>query len=254
MRNLFSRSVLPLSLTGALATGLIFGVFGLAQRVLALTEEEIASKLTQIPVFMILDAQGEHLKAVSQADENVQAPIVFLDGETAAGVLAQVQEGGQDAQIEVVDLATVYRESAEGQEPAPLLYFPIRDELAAAVEIEPEFQGVPLFIPRRGETNAYLPFVQGEEVSLPMFFSREDLQTYVDWVFESDPAGAEEIVVEVVSLEWLLAAMASSENQEMDEQLSQVRLFPSSDVLEFINTIREQQSGASEGGAGEAAQ
>jgi hypothetical protein len=44
-----------------------------------------------------------------------------------------------------------------------------------------------------------------------MFFSREDLQTYIDWVFEDNPAGAEEIVVEVVSLEWLLAAMAASE-------------------------------------------
>ncbi|NJL46834.1 MAG: hypothetical protein HC929_04165 [Leptolyngbyaceae cyanobacterium SM2_5_2] len=254
MSKLFYRAGLSLSLTSALAGGLVLGLFGLAQRALALTDEEIASKLTQIPVFMILDAQGEHLKAVSQTDEDVQAPVVFLDGETAAGVLAQVQEGGQEAQIEVVDLATVYRESADGEESTPLLYFPIRNELAAAVEIEPEFQGVPLFIPRRGETNAYLPFVQGEEVSLPMFFSREDLQTYVDWVFESDPAGAEEIVVEVVSLEWLLAAMASSENQEMDEQLSQVRLFPSSDVLEFINTIREQQSGGAEGNSGEAAQ
>jgi|GEM_PF-744619 nickel transport protein len=254
MSKLFSRAGLPLSLTGALASGLVFGVFGLAQSALALSAEEIAGKLNQIPVFMILDAQGEHLKAVSETDENVQAPVVFLDGETAAGVLVQVQEGGQDAQIEVVDLGTIYRETADSDEPAPLLYFPIRDELAAAVEIEPEFQGVPLFIPRRGETNAYLPFVQGEEVSLPMFFSREDLQTYVDWVFESDPAGAEEIVVEVVSLEWLLAAMAAGENEEMDEQLSQVRLFPSSDVLEFINTIREQQSGASEGNSGEAAQ
>jgi nickel transport protein len=248
MSKLFSRSLLPLSLTGALAGGLLFGVFGLAQRALALTAEEIAAKLNQIPVFMILDAQGEHLKAISESDENVQAPVVFLDGQTAAGVLSQVEEGGQEAQIEVVDLGTVYREVAGTEETAsPLLYFPIREELAAAVELQPNFQGVPLFIPRRGESNSYLPFVQGEEVSLPMFFSREDLQTYVNWVFEDNPAGASEIVVEVVSLEWLLAAMASSEDQAMDEQLSQVRLFPSTDVLEFINTIREQQAPATGG-------
>jgi hypothetical protein len=247
MSKLFSRSLLPLSLTGALAGGLLFGVFGLAQRALALTAEEIAAKLNQIPVFMILDAQGEHLKAISESDENVQAPVVFLDGPTAAGVLSQVEAGGQEAQIEVVDLGTVYQQVAGTAAPAPLLYFPIRDELAAAVELQPNFQGVPLFIPRRGESNSYLPFVQGEEVSLPMFFSREDLQTYVNWVFEGNPTGANEIVVEVVSLEWLLATMASSENQEMDEQLSQVRLFPSTDVLEFINTIRERQAPATGG-------
>lgn len=241
MRRLFPRAGLSLSLAGAVAGGMMLGMFGFAQRAWALTAAQIADRLAQIPVFMILDAQGEHLKAVSQTDENVQAPVVFLDGATAAAVLTQVEAGGQQAQIEVVDLGSVYRQLANSDGVAPLLYFPIREEMAAAVEIEPQFQGVPLFIPRRGESNAYLPFVQGDEVSLPMFFSRDDLQTYVDWVFEDNPAGAAEIVVEVVSLEWLLAAMAASDDSTTDNQFSQVRLFPSTDVLEFINTIRERQ-------------
>jgi nickel transport protein len=242
MRNLFPRAGLSLPLAGAIAGGVMLGMFGLTQRAWALTAEQIAERLAQIPVFMILDAQGEHLKAVSQTDEAVQAPVVFLDGPTAAAVLSQVEEGGQEAQIEVVDLGSIYREVANSDGVAPLLYFPIRNEIEVAVTIEPEFQGVPLFIPRRGDSNAYLPFVQGDEVSLPMFFSREDLQTYIDWVFEDNPAGAEEIVVEVVSLEWLLAAMAASEDSDADNQFSQVRLFPSTDVLEFIDTIREQQT------------
>jgi nickel transport protein len=242
MRNLFPRAGLSLPLAGAVAGGVMLGMFGLTQRAWALTAEQIAERLAQIPVFMILDAQGEHLKAVSQTDEAVQAPVVFLDGPTAAAVLSQVEEGGQEAQIEVVDLGSIYREVANSDGVAPLLYFPIRNEIEVAVAIEPEFQGVPLFIPRRGDSNAYLPFVQGDEVSLPMFFSREDLQTYIDWVFEDNPAGAEEIVVEVVSLEWLLAAMAASEDSDADNQFSQVRLFPSTDVLEFIDTIREQQT------------
>lgn len=241
MRRLFPRIGVPLSLASAVAGGLMLGMFGVAQRAWALTADQIASKLTQIPVFMILDANGEHLKAVSESDENIQAPVVFLDGQTAASVLAQVEADGQQAQIEVVDLASVYQDMANADGVAPLLYFPIRDEVAEAVEIQPEFQGVPLFIPRRGEANAYLPFVQGDEISLPMFFSREDLQTYVDWVFEEDPAGAEDIVVEVVSLEWLLASMAASEDTTTDNQFSQVRLFPSTDVLEFIDMVREQQ-------------
>lgn len=241
MRKLFPRASLSLSLVGAVAGGLMLGAFGLAQQAWALTAEQIANKLTQIPVFMILDADGEHLKAVSQIDGDVQAPVVFLDGETAAAVLSQVEASGQQAQIEVVDLGSVYRELADSAGVAPLLYFPIREEMAVAVEIEPEFQGVPLFIPRRGDSNAYLPFVQGDEVSLPMFFSRDDLQTYIDWVFEDNPAGAAEIVVEVVSLEWLLAAMAADEDTTENNQFNQVRLFPSTDVLEFINVIRERQ-------------
>ncbi|MEB3291067.1 MAG: Tic22 family protein [Leptolyngbya sp.] len=230
-----------LSLAGAVAGGVALGLFGIAQQALALTAEQIASKLTQIPVFMILDEQGEHLKAVSESDPTVQAPVVFLDGPTAAAVLSQVEAGGQDAQIEIIDLASVYRSLADSNGEAPLLYFPIRDEVAAAVEIEPQFQGVPLFVPRRANSNAYLPFVQGDEISLPMFFSREDLQTYVDWVFEDNPAGAEEIEVEVMSLEWLLTAMAASEDTTENNQFNQVRLFPSSEVLDFIETVRQQR-------------
>ncbi|QQE64102.1 hypothetical protein GFS31_07800 [Leptolyngbya sp. BL0902] len=241
MRKLFPGMGVSLSVVRAVAGGLALSLVGMAQQAWALTAEQIASKLTQIPVFMILDAQGERLKAVSETDANVQAPVVFLDGPTAAAVLNQVEANGQDAQIEVVDLGSVYREMADSNGVAPLLYFPIRSEVTAAVAIQPEFQGVPLFVPRRANSNSYLPFVQGDEVSLPMFFSREDLQTYVNWVFEDNPAGAQDIEVEVMSLEWLLAAMADSDDTTTNNQFNQVRLFPSSDVLEFIETIRQRQ-------------
>lgn len=246
MHKLFPRVGLSLSLTSAVVGGLALGVLGWVQQAWALTADQIADKLNQIPVFMILDAQGEYLKAVSQTDASIQVPVVFLDGQTAVAVLAQVEAGGQEAQIEVVALGSVYRELANSEGVAPLLYFPIRDEVATAAALQPAFQGVPLFIPRRGESNAYLPFVQGDEVSLPMFFSREDLQTYVDWVFEDDPAGAETIIVEVVSLEGLLASMANSDDTTDNNQFNQVRLFPSSNVLEFLDAVREHQTQATQ--------
>ncbi len=77
-----------------------------------------------------------------------------------------------------------------------------------------------------------------------MFFSRQDLQTYVDWVFKDNPTGAQEIVVEVRSLEWLLAAMANTTDQAMSQQLGQVKLFPSTEVLKFLDTVRTQQQGS----------
>ncbi|MEB3314338.1 MAG: Tic22 family protein [Cyanobacteriota bacterium] len=208
---------------------------------LAMTTTEIAAELNQVPVFLIRDAEGEHLKAVSEADPNLQAPLVFLDGQSAAGVLQQIEAEGQEAKIEVVDLGTVYQQSAADGTAGPLLYWPIRAELEAATALQPNFQGVPLFVPRRGQTESYLPFIQGEEVSLPMFFSRQDLQTYVNWVFEDNPAGAQEIVVEVRSLEWLLATMASTTDQSMSQQLEQVKLFPSTEVLRFLESVRTQQ-------------
>jgi nickel transport protein len=237
MAKRFLRSLLGVSWLGSLGA-LAMGVVSPA---LAMTTAEIAAELNQIPVFLIRDAQGESLKAVSESDPNLQAPLVFLDGQSAAGVLQRVEAEGQQAKIEVVDLGTVYQQSAEDGTAGPLLYLPIRTELTAATELQSDFEGVPLFVPRRGQTDAYLPFIQGEEVSLPMFFSRQDLQTYVDWVFEDNPAGAQEIVVEVRSLEWLLATMASTTDQSMSQQLGQVKLFPSTEVLKFLESVRTQQ-------------
>ncbi|MFZ4640211.1 MAG: Tic22 family protein [Nodosilinea sp.] len=239
MANLFFRSLLRLSLTGALAGGLSW--LGFSSRALALTTDQIVTKLNQIPVFMVHDAQGEQLKAISESDQKVQAPVVFLDGPTAAEVVQRLQSQGQQAKIDVVDLGTIYQQSAADGTAGPLLYFPINTELTTAEKLQPGFKGVPLFIPRRGQTDSYLPFVQGNQVSLPMFFSRDDLQTYLDWVFKDNPNGAKEIVVEVRSLEWLLGAMAAAKDTTMNNQLQQIRLFPSTKVLDFLNTIQTQQ-------------
>ena len=70
---------------------------------------------------------------------------------------------------------------------------------------------------------------------------RSDLQTYLDWVFKDNPNGAKEIVVEVRSLEWLLGAMAAAKDTTMNNQLEQIRLFPSTKVLDFLHTIQSQQ-------------
>ncbi|MBU6228278.1 MAG: hypothetical protein KGQ93_01115 [Cyanobacteria bacterium REEB459] len=239
MANLFFRSPLSLSLMGALVSGLSW--LGVCPRALALTTDQIVAKLNQIPVFMVHDAKGEQLKAVSETDQKVQAPVVFLDGPTAAQVVQRLQSQGQQAKIDVVDLGSIYKQSAADGTAGPLLYFPINTELTTAEKLQPGFKGVPLFIPRRGQSDSYLPFVQDNQVSLPMFFSRDDLQTYLNWVFKDNPNGAKEIVVEVRSLEWLLGAMAAAKDTTMNNQLQQIRLFPSTQVLDFLNTIQTQQ-------------
>ena len=54
----------------------------------------------------------------------------------------------------------------------------------------------------------------------------------------------EEISVQVLSLEWLLNAMLENDDPELDAQLEQIRLFPSTEVLDYI---RSQQEGTTEG-------
>jgi len=102
-----------------------------------------------------------------------------------------------------------------------------------------------LFIARQGTDGPYLTINEEDgEASLPMFFSRDDLQTLLDRYAETNADAVEEISVQVLSLEWLLNAMLENDDPELDAQLEQIRLFPSTEVLDYI---RSQQEGTTEG-------
>ncbi len=238
------RRLLPLSLVSTLVGGSLLGTSlftpGMAW---ALSEEAIVEKLQQVPVFIILNSEGQPLTAAaSTADaEEVKVPVVFIDGETAETFLAQAQTEDESAQVALVDLGTLYQETILSEEgTTPLLYFPMDEELAVANELQSDFRGVPLFIARQGTDGPYLTINQDGEASLPMFFSREDLQTLLDRYAETNGDAVDDISVQVLSLEWLLNTMSENDDPELDAQLEQIRLFPSTEVLDYI---RSQQGG-----------
>jgi len=242
MRQLFSSILRPLPLLAALVSGSLLGgglVMPLPAE--ALGEEAIVDKLEQVPVFIILNSDGQPLTAAAEVNnQEIKVPVVFIDGEAAEEFLTRARQEDPSAQVALVDLGTLYQETVlNSNEQVPLLYLPIGDELDAALQLESNFQGVPLFIARQGAEGPYLTITQDGEAALPMFFSRNDLQTLLNRYRETNAEAAREVVIQVLSLEWLLATMASSNDPALDAQLDQVRLFPSTEVLNFI---RSQQS------------
>jgi len=243
------RKLLPLSLASALVGSSLMGLSPLgSEPAWALSDEAIVTKLQQVPVFIILNAEGQPLTAAAENDaaEEMKVPVVFIDGETAASFLSGAQAEDGSAQVALVDLGTLYEETIlNEEEPTPLLYFPNDEEVEAATSLESDFRGVPLFIARQGTDGPYLTINEEDgEASLPMFFSRDDLQTLLDRYAETNADAVEEISVQVLSLEWLLNAMLENDDPELDAQLEQIRLFPSTEVLDYI---RSQQEGTTEG-------
>lgn len=238
MKTLF-RSLSVGALTALSLAGL--GAFA-SLPAAALTEEQIIGKLEQVPVFLILNSDGQPLtaSATGENEAEVKVPVVFLDNETAETFLSRAQEEDAEAGLALIDLGTLFQETQSPEGPAPLMYFPEEDELAAAATIQADFRGVPLFFARRGEDGPYLTLtLDNGEASLPMFFSRSDLQVLLDRYTEENPGEATAIAVEVMSLEWLLAAMSSNDDPDLNEQLDQVRLFPSSEVLQYLQSLQE---------------
>lgn len=239
-----SHLIRPLPLLAALVSGTLLGS-GLAvpMPAEALDESVIVDKLEQVPVFIILNADGQPLTAAAEVNsQEVKVPVVFLDGEAAASFLNRAREEDPSAVIALVDLGTLFQETVlDEEDQTPLLYLPNDQERNAALSIESDFQGVPLFMARQGQDGPYLTITQDGETALPMFFSRNDLQTLLDRYRETNAAASNDIVVQVLSLEWLLAVMANSNDPALDAQLRQVRLFPSTEVLNYIRSQQPAQ-------------
>lgn len=223
-------------MTALVSGSLLGGSLAMPLPAAALGEEAIVDKLEQVPVFVILNSDGQPLTAAAEVDDQeVKVPVVFIDGAAAEEFLTRAREEDPSAEVALVDLGTLYQETVLGdEEKVPLLYLPIGDELDTAIALQSNFQGVPLFIARQGADGPYLTINQDGQTSLPMFFSRNDLQTLLDRYGESNAEAAADIVVQVLSLEWLLATMTSNSDPELDAQLQQVRLFPSTEVLNYI--------------------
>ncbi|WP_017299608.1 Tic22 family protein [Nodosilinea nodulosa] len=253
MRKLFSSILRPLPLVTALVSGsLLGGNLVLPLPAFALGEDAIVNKLEQVPVFIILNSDGQPLTASAEVDnQERKVPVVFIDGEAAHEFLARAQQEDPSAEVALVDLGTLYKETVlSHDEQTPLLYLPIGNELETATQLESNFQGVPLFIARQGADGPYLTINQDGKTSLPMFFSRNDLQTLLDRYEENNADAANNIVIQVLSLEWLLATMTNNSDPALDAQLEQVRLFPATEVL---NYIRNQESGGAPAGGAPAA-
>ncbi|WP_008317772.1 Tic22 family protein [Leptolyngbya sp. PCC 6406] len=226
------------------ALGLIGGTFlGAAtvnpQAVLALSDEEIVEKLSTVPVFMIVDAEGRSLTASvdSGNSQEVSVPIVFISGPSAEAFLAQAEAENaaiaETGQVAILSLGALYQEaSTQLSNGQALFYVPTSESLAAASAIAEgqEFNGVPLFTAVSLENGQYLLTADGV---LPVYFSLADLQASITPLFESNPELRDVIGVEVLTLEGLIQGMESN-NPELDQLLELVRFVPDSATVQYL--------------------
>lgn len=205
---------------------------------LALTEEQILDKLVGVPVFLIVNGEGQSLTASVSTDSNVQVPIVFIDSAEAQAFIEQAEESeaefAGDARIAVLPLSDVYAEASEQLEDGGnLVYIPSSESISTVSQLlDREIDGVPLFAAIDLDNEQYL-LTQNNQ--LPMFFSLRDLQSQVATLIEADPELEESIGVEVISFELILANM-SSEDPELNEFLELIQFIPSSQTLRAIQS------------------
>lgn len=206
----------------------------------ALTQEQVAEKLSSVPVFVLGNENGLILISSAQTEGQAEEPslYVFMTEQDAETFLSRANEANPefapDAQIGLTNLEKLYQET-QAEESLQVIYVPEQDEASEAAALGTGYQGgVPLFF-ARFEDGSLAPVQQDNgETIFPMFFSRADLEALLSELGERNPEARAAISVGVLPLEAMLIEMQTSE----DESLNQIRLLPDS---ETINSLQQSE-------------
>ncbi|MEM0981196.1 MAG: Tic22 family protein [Cyanobacteria bacterium P01_H01_bin.58] len=217
-------------------------VLMLPKSALALTQQEIVEKLNNVPVFMIVNAEGQSLTASAGEDgSGIQVPIVFIDSAEAQAFLNQAEaeeaEFAEEAQVAILPLSEIYSEASEQLESAnSLVYIPSTESVNVASQlVNADIQGVPLYAAVDLDNEQYLLTAENK---LPMFFSIQDLQSQLTQLVASNPEVEGSLGVEVVTFESILGNMIE-DDPELDQFLQLIQFVPASQTLQYLESLTQ---------------
>lgn len=126
-------------------------------------------------------------------------------------------------------------------------YVPMQQQVTAALTIlkqsDPkatQFSGVPLFVARGGPPErGSLTIQQGNQQVIPLFFSKEELQTMLERFKQQQPNLAASVDIQVLNLEGVLQTLKSGTSP----QLNQLLLIPPRDSLEYVRSLNPGGAG-----------
>ena len=237
---------------GLLGGGLMAAALHTPQA-MALPEDELLNKFAEVPVFVLVDSEGDYITPVSDPPNdglgNVALLQVFFSEADVVSFVEQIREENprfnRGGSVGLVDLATVHRLAREEREiPLKLIFIPQADDLQAAIELDSEFGGetssslVPLFA-FQDASGSYLPLSvtsnesEEKETIFSMFFSKEDAESVFSAAQQANPDLSSQASIGVVSL----AEISSDFLNTDDESFQLIRFLPDSEVINHIQDL-----------------
>ncbi|MGB3768996.1 MAG: Tic22 family protein [Phormidesmis sp.] len=204
---------------------------------LALPQEQIAAKLTNVPAYVLSTEQGLLLLPTGQDANSDPGLYVFLSEQQAKGFVAKAAEANPEfaasIQVKLTSLEKLYKESqSRTEQPLRLMYIPEESEATQAAALNSDYRGgVPLFY-AQFEDGSLASVEENGEPTFPMFFSRSDLDLILNELGDRNPEARAAISVGVLPLEFILAEM----NTREEAMFNQIRLLPDSEVIQNINS------------------
>lgn len=239
---------------GLAGGALVASVLTAVAPAIALTQEEVARKLNNVPVFTLFNPELKKFAVASLEVDGKSISLVpsYVD-RTDAERLLQEQRSANTAiakgvEVRTIPLSLVFLESEKSKNKPDQPAFqvvPDEDEIKIALQMQAaegkkdqNWRGIPLFYaPNLGIT---LKGADGKpQPILPMYFSRADLETYVAEAKKGDAALAKtQIPIKVTTLDRVLQTLLTNN----DPAMNQVEFIPPRASLEYVLQSQRQNA------------
>ncbi|NET53876.1 MAG: hypothetical protein F6K09_36155 [Merismopedia sp. SIO2A8] len=241
-------------------------IFPNYQPALALTEEEIVEKLGLVPVFLLVDNDGNLIPlSLSLGDQPEESTESFLgifisqtDAQDTLETLRSENPGiGESLFTLSMPMANAYQmiieQSQVEEDTLPFAFVPQPEQLVLAAQLLAE-QGeniefgplsVPLFHLSSPADDSYITIARGQNgrEQIPLFFDGNEAQSFLEFIQQQaeaqpDAPPAPEMEISVLFLHQWLQAFETTD----DESLALVELVPIPESQQFlIDVLQEQQ-------------
>jgi Tic22-like family len=228
--NIFQSWFLRVSLFSSTILG---GVLAIGLPAQAIPEAQVIAKLQNIPVYVITDDKGTIVHATNntKGQKPITSTGVFFSREDAQGFIdrsikVQQPEVGKLVKVTTVSLGEIYRrQQANKNKPEELayIYVPTAKQTSAALEILKQsgqkidrVNELPVFIATTTSKTGkeeYLTFERNRQEIVPLFFSKETLQSTIKKVY---PNLINKSKIQVIELNYLLGYMTKSSDRVVD--------------------------------------
>ncbi|MFN3361891.1 MAG: Tic22 family protein [Pseudanabaenaceae cyanobacterium] len=218
-------------------------LMGLALPAFALTEAQVVERLATIPIFVITDSQGIPLVGTNGEKDSDRVLPFFLNPQDAETTLRQIQSSSPELEPQILarSMRDMYNFVHSNQD-KDIVYqlVPSESSLQAAAAVfggnGEELPNVPVFfaVEMTDEQNGGLFTVsQGEQVFIPFFFEREDLDRLIAQVNANDKTDKQP-QVRVVSFFQVLNSMVDTEENKAAPEVERFAFFAAQKSFDWI--------------------
>lgn len=235
-------------LFGALAAGAL--ALG-SLPALALSEQQLITKLNSIPTFTIIDAKGNPLLLTPKSNKEFSFLNFYLDADLAQKAMqsfkAQNAEAAKNYRVGVTSLGQAFKvatdQSKKKDSKVRFQFLSSAQDLQSATQLAKQqdpkvqsFQGVPVFFASGGPKQGVLTLKRDGKEYLPMFFSKVDLDRNLEQLKKSRKDLPKELSVRVATLDSVVGTMLNGKNDGDSEKIT---FLPSQTALTYAQTVQK---------------